>query len=1036
MTIQSDIAPALGVLGQRRNLTLLFADLSESTRLADAMEAEDYAQMLGELRGIYQGVVQQYGGMVVRIQGDGMLAIFGYPASAEDDGRRAAYAALDLHAAVRAMRPASGASSWPHRRTLTLHSGIHSGLVLMEAGDEVRGRFELLGNVPNIAARLCEAAGADEILVSEPSLGLQGQFFQLDERRSLLVRGRATPLSVCKVLGRNNIKRRYEASQKRGLTPFVGRNFELSLLEQALNAACAGRPSWISVRAGPGVGKTRLTEEFLKRAADEHCQIHRGYCESHLSAEPLQPYLQMLRSLQGLGNASAEAVLQLPPKARAEAVLGLVMELARELPQLLYIDDLQWADDASVALLHRLRAVAAEFKLPVLVLTATRPHSQNSLESLPELISQAAKVRRDAEVHVHELQPFTEQESLHATSQLLPHVDPFWAAEIQRHAGGNPLFIEELCHALSHEGSAEEAARNFGAFASHAASPEGSSLGRQVGSGSAWLSSLVESRMARLPPEDAELLRTAAVIGNVIPVWLLQRVTGCDESHPAVHRLAEQDFVFPGQRPGQLRFKHGMARDVVYEAIGLHARQAMHRKILAELHAVQQDGAREELGNELLAFHSRAAQQWEAAAHHAEQAGDQALASSALDRAKKQYRAVLEALEHLPQTDEVALRWISIALRFGMACVFDASRADLRVMQHAAKLAQLSGNLDLIARTEYWLAYVSYALGQARAGMQHCERGLAAAGQGQDAALVAQLHGTLGQIRAAASDYEAALHLLDGTIAFQRPRQRPGRPPVGLAYSLACRAYVLGDRGEFAKAQAAFDEALSSIQGSNHAVEASIQGWRAAVLLWQGRWAEAQVCAADSRRIGTLVRSLFTCAMGHAAQAYGWWMASRAPAARQDLLNATHWLAPRGGGLFSSLNHGWLAEILVSQGEARLARHHIAQALCRARQHDLIGVAMAYRAAARLTACPAMARHGLSEAQRRVEIERYLARADAVARRRGSAHELAVNQLCHAEIAHMQGRRAPRELDQAEAAFGRLGMSWHLGEVRRLRSDL
>ncbi|MDC8785685.1 ATP-binding protein [Roseateles koreensis] len=1025
--MQSDFKPEAKASGQRRNLTLLFVDLSESTRLAEAMEAEDYALMLAELRQLYQSAVARQGGTVVRIQGDGMLAIFGHPQADEEDGRRAATAALELHEAVRSMRPPSGQPYWPHRQVLTLHSGIHAGMVLMEAGDEVRGRFELLGNVPNIAARLCDAAGPDEIVVSESSLGLHCHFFQVSERRALLVKGRGTPLSVVNILGRAAITRRFEASQQRGLAPFVGRGAELNLLEQALAAASHGRPRWISVQAGPGLGKTRLTEEFLQRAMDENCQIHRGYCESHLSAEPLQPYLQMLRTLQAMGCADVDKIMQLPPKSRADAVLAYFLSQAERQPQLLFIDDLHWADDASLALLHRLRGAALQARLPVFLLTASRPLEQGSMAAMPELLSTAnAPLQED--VQVCELQPFNLQEARAATAQLLPRVDPFWALEIQRHAGGNPLFIEELCHALAHQGDDQDAARNFGAFVAKV-TPAGATAASPLGSGSAWLSALVESRVARLLPEEAELLRIAAVIGNVIPSWLLHRLTGCDEDHPAVRSLAAQDFVFPAQRQGYLRFKHGIARDVVYESTGMQSRQALHHRILSELHERSQAG--EEPAHELLAYHSRAARQWEAAARHAEQAGDLALAGSALDRAKQQYRAVLEALEHLPPSDDIALRWISIAQRFGMACVFDASVADLRVLQHAAKLAQMSGDRELIARAEYWMGYVSYALGQSRSGALHCENGLTASLHGVDEALTAQLSGALGQIRAAAADYASALELLDQAIAFQRPRQRPGRAPIGLAYSLACRAYVLGDQGDFKSAHEAFEEALSGILGSNHAVEASIQGWRAAVLLWQGRWAEAQVCGSEARRIGTQVRSLFTCAMGHAAQAYGAWKMTGSEAACDALINATHWLTPRGGGLFNSLNHGWLAEISAGRGEFAKARHHQAEALMRARSNDLIGVAMAHRAGARVAA----------QMGRAVHVKRYLDSAFRVAERRQSLHEQAVTWLCSAELAAVpggasgaaSGRDAQRDLDAAERAFERMGMSWHLGEVARLR---
>ncbi|MCV2362504.1 AAA family ATPase [Paucibacter sp. DJ1R-11] len=1019
MTDTLDRAPAPPALGLRRHLTILFSDLSESTRLSDAMEAEHYAAMLAEVRGLYQNLIAKHGGTVVRIQGDGVLAIFGHPQAREDDGRRATEAALELHKAVRLMQPQSAAAAWPGAQSLSLHSGIHAGMVLIEEGDAMRGRFELLGNTPNVAARLADEACADEILVSAETLGPLHPFFQTSERRLVPLKGRATPLAVYSILGQVSIGRRFEASKRRGLAPFVGRAAELALMEQRLDQACAGQPQWLSLRANAGVGKTRLTEEFLRRAADRDCRVLRGYCESYLSAEPLQPYLQMLRTLQSQGSAEADAVLRGPAKDRQEAVLQLLLQLASKGPLLLLIDDLQWADDASLALLHRLRAEAERRSLPLMLLSATRPAV---VTETPALLLPIHHGHEAAEaLHHHELLPLSEEEAGLAIAQLLPGTDPFISAEVQRHAGGNPLFIEELCHALAHQ---------RGHAGLRAAEEQAPSTLSPASGGHAWLAALIESRVARLPPAQAQLLRVAAVIGSVIPTWLFERISGCCEKDPVVLELAELDFIFPAEQPGLLRFKHGITRDVIYDSTGLHERQALHRHITAELRAQLVLGGQEP-AHELLAYHGGAAGQWQEAAHHAEQAGDQALASSALDRAKKQYRAALAALEHLPPSEEVHQRWIAIAQRFGMACVFDASRADLRVLQHATGLAALSGDPAAMARAQYWLGYVRYALGEARAGLQLCIRSVDVALSARDQSLLAQMPGTLGQIRAATAEYGPALQLLDQAIAQLRPRPSghvSRRPPVGLAYSLACRAYVLGDQGHFRAAEAAFDEALSLMQGSNHAVEASIQGWRAAVLLWQGRWAEAQVCAAETHRIGAQVRSLFTFAMGHAAGAYGAWMGGGCPLARQALEEAVAWLAPRGGGLFSSLNHGWLTEIMVQQGESGLARQHMALALRRGRQSDWIGVAMAYRAAARLAQG-----HGQPE-----RVTHYLAAAQAVAQRRGSMHERAVTELCAAELAMQRGEsgQARGLLDEAEAAFFTMGMDWHLAKARGLRQQL
>ena len=157
-----------GPIGRRRYVTVLFSDVSNSSQHAEALEAEAYACLLEQFRHYARSIIPRHGGSIARIQGDGVLALFGHEQPREDDGRRAAQAALELHAAVARLRID------PQRAdagTLRLHSGIHAGLVLLIDGDIERGRFDVVGEVPNTAARLCSLAGAGDILVSSDTLG-------------------------------------------------------------------------------------------------------------------------------------------------------------------------------------------------------------------------------------------------------------------------------------------------------------------------------------------------------------------------------------------------------------------------------------------------------------------------------------------------------------------------------------------------------------------------------------------------------------------------------------------------------------------------------------------------------------------------------------------------------------------------------------------------------------------------------------------------------------------------------------------------
>ena len=1004
----------------RHRLSILFTDLSDSTRLSGAMEAETYADMLDDVRLVFSTVVAERGGTINQYQGDGLQALFGYPHATEHDGRRATEAALEIHTCVQQLRHKYAVHGAPG---LSVHSGIHAGQALARHGETIAGLVDLFGPAPGIAKHLSDEAGGDEILVSEETLGPSHHFFHTSERRWVTLKGRAGPLAIRRVLGRTALRTRFEAHAQRGLLPFIGRKGELRRLEEALQSVATGTPRFVTISAPAGVGKTRLAEEFLRRIFDSGCVVLRGYCEVDLSAEPLQPFLQMLRAhfqLPAGANAAAQALelgltaldpallvhraellqalsiavdaarapetRRLGPEQTRLALSRLFVALARRRPLALFIDDWHWADDATRQVVHGLRELRGA---PILLLAATRPaepgHSQVGAAELVEL-----GLFGDAEANT-------------TIAELLPGADPFVADAIRRYAGGNPLFIEELCH------SAASAGPQSGLEVMH--------------SGSAWLETLIESRVSRLPPEQAEILSAAAVIGNVVPTWLLAELTGCDEQHPLVQGLAAQDLIFPGERSGTLRFKHGITRDVVYGALGLQRRRAMHQRIALLFQSRTEPGAEIETC-EALAYHHAGAADYAHAARYAEMAGDKAMATSSIDRAKTQYRAALQMLDRLPAAPERYLAWRSIVRRLGMASVFDPSRDALEVFKRAVMLAREQGDAAGLAYAEYWLAYVNYALGESRAAVEHCELALQAATGLNDERLVAQVRATLGQAKAAAGEYGSALLLLDEAARLQRERRSSGRPSPVVAYSLACKASVLGDQGHFAEAHSCFEEALASLPGSGHEVEGSVLCWRSGVNLWQGRWEAARADAVAAERIADRVKSLYLLGMSRGLGAYAAWKLGPSPQVLRDLSDAASWLQLRDKNLFVSLNHGWLAEALAEDGRADDARRHAAQAVRRVRKRDWIGAAMASRAMAGLAAG-----HGDWPAA-----ERHLARAERVAAVRGSAHEQAQNEICRAKLALLQGHglTARASLDRAAEAFTRLQMPWYLEQAQRL----
>ena len=779
----------------------------------------------------------------------------------------------------------------------------------------------------------------------------------------------------------------------------------------------AGYSPAVEVSGQPGEGKTRLAEEFLRHAIDRGCLVHRGECDSR--GEPLQPFLQIARSIFGIGAQLSvdEAIQRLDqglgaldeslsahrtiwlrllsldgeeaaPAEAATALHALVARLTSRDPVILFIDDWHAADDASRAMLAALRGIGALF-----ILTTSRPRPAGDV--------------RLGEWELLRLPPFTEQEAAQAVGQLLPAPDPFLIRDITDSSGGNPLFIEELCHSVA-SGRQEER-------------PHG---------GSPWLDILIESRFSRLPQAQADLVRAAAVIGAIVPAWLLELVTGCAEGDPLLAALADEDFLFRGEREGTLRFKHGITRDVIYDSVGLRERRVLHLQIAETLRASASEYGEDE-PYEALAHHYGAGGDAEATAHYAELAGDRAAGASALDRAQAQYEAALAAIEQLPESDENTARWGRIAQSYGRAGVFDPSRSQLPVFERAVAMAARRRDPAALIWAEFWLGYINYALGEPVAAMRHYERALEAALAVDDQRQVVQIRAALGQTRQAACDYEGALPLLDEAIEAKRRSYAGAAPRIGIAYSLACKGFALGDMGRFAEAHAHYEEAMAAIGGRRSELEASVLDQRSAVCLWQGHMEEALGFAEEAERIGERIRSLYDFAMSRALAGYARWKMERAPAAAQAIVEATAWLEQGGRYQNISLNYGWLAEIMVESDRIPEARLYAARALRRARKRDPMGEAMAMRAMAR-----AAAREGWPRPP-----DHYLERAMASARARSAPHEVALTLLCEAELrlAAGEGRSARASLAEARRTFTELGMDWHGREAislaRRLESQ-
>ena len=1000
-------------LDKRHHLSIVFSDITNSTKISSTLEPEIYSALLEQFREIASEVIKRHGGIDIRIDGDGVIFIFGYPQSHEDAGRRAVEAAVDLHKAIAELDQ----SALPNGIKLKLHTGIHSGVVLLRAGDMVRGRYEILGDATNVAKRLCDFASSNEIIVSDNTLGADSYFFNIGQSRRIKIRGKKTRLLVHNIIGREPISNRFAARAKRGVSLFSGRKIELEQLHQCLKKTELGHNRLAIISGSAGMGKSRLVSEFLKVASKQGHSVHQGYCESYLGARPLQPIRQLLVSVltgeygihQSLDietlrtkidfiNPEITEVLfrllspEISPastdapqiNALVTSILALLNNVKSDSPLIFCVDDWQWIDDASRRVLETL---LTDTKQPIFFIYATRP--QDNATPLPH-----------AEI-VH-LVPLKDSDAHSAITDLLESPEPFIIEKIIERAGGNPLFIEELCHAVNDE------KYNF-----------------EEGGVITPLETLIHSRFARLPKNQAKLIETASVIGHMIPVWLFQDITGIEPGHEDFSVLSKNDFLYPSDMSGMLKFKHGIARDVIYGVVNLHERIAIHGRIVDALHRHSKAEAANE-NVEALAYHYSQSGFSGKASHYAIIAGDRALASSALDIAQAQYKQALKELSSLESSSQRTALINSVIRKFGIVSIVDPSWEQVPVLEDAVTLTKANNDKKGEAWAQYWLGFICYGLGEPSLAIHHLELAKDIAATLDSSTLSLHIHANLGQAYGAASNYKKALKFLNHSIRIKQTLKMSSGLAESLAYSQSCKGFVLADQGNFKDADNCFDESQSVLETEvGHDMATWLANHRSASRLWQGRYDEALEDATLARNLAEGQKSRYHFAMAKAL-IYG---AKLHKAYDHDTLEnliiTTDWMTRSASQQFISLNYGWLTKILIEQGKIDQARHYAALSLLRARKGDRLGEAMTYRALARLAFV----------GQTNHSVQHYLSKAYSSASQRGAHHEKAKTHFCEAEIALKidDFKTARASLSHANKLFENLDMHFHTKKIEQLQ---
>ncbi len=626
--------------GERKQVTVLFADLKGSMELLADRDPEEARQILDPVLERLMAAVHRYEGTVNQVMGDGIMALFGAPVAHEDHAVRACYAALAMQ---EAMRRYAEEVRRTHGLAVQIRVGLNSGDVVVRAiGNDLHMDYSAIGQTTHLAARMEQLATPGSILLTAATLRLVEGLVRVNALGPVPVKGLTEPVDVFELVEASAIRRRLQAAATRGLTRFVGRETELVALQQALARAEAGHGQVVALVGEAGVGKSRLVYELVHSHRTQGWLVLESASVSYGKATPYFPVIDLLKryahvedrdeprtvrakvtghvlTLDEALQDTMPALLALldvlpedspflkldPPQRRQRTLDALKRVLLRESqvqPLLLVFEDLHWIDTETQALLDSLVERLPTARL--LLLVNYRPEYQHGWGSK----TYYTQLRLDP------LPPVSAEEFLQALLGDDPSLAPLKQLLIAR-TQGNPFFLEESVRTLVETGVlvGERGAYRLAQPVESLQMP-------------ATVQAILAARIDRLPPEDKRLLQTAAVIGTEVPWPLLQAIADAPEEalHRGLGQLQAAEFLYETSLFPEhaYTFKHALTHEVAYNSLLQERRRALHTRIVEAIEGLSADRLTEQV--ERLAHHALRGEVWDKALAYCRQAGAKA----------------------------------------------------------------------------------------------------------------------------------------------------------------------------------------------------------------------------------------------------------------------------------------------------------------------------------------------------------------------------------------------------------------------------
>jgi class 3 adenylate cyclase/tetratricopeptide (TPR) repeat protein len=797
--------------GERKQVTVLFADLKGSMELLADRDPEEARKILDPVLEHMMEAVHRYEGTVNQVMGDGIMALFGAPLAHEDHAVRACYSALRIQ---EAMRRYTEDLRRTHGVEVQIRVGLNSGEVVVRSiGSDLRMDYTAVGQTTHLAARMEQLATPGTIRLTPETLALVEGYVDVKPLGPVPVKGLPAPVEVYELAGAAAAKTRLQVAHARGLTRFVGREAEMAEVRRAAEEVRRGRGQIVAVVGEPGVGKSRLFYEFRHSHHIHGWLALESNSVSYGKATPYLPLIDLLRvylrveagddtrtirakvtgTIITLDEALKEAIppvlwlldalpgdapfLGLDPAERRRrtlaAVKAILLRESRVQPMVVVFEDLHWIDSETQAFLDSF--VDSLPAAPIMLAVNYRPEYSHAWGSktyyrqlrIDPLSSESAQDLLDA--------------LLGGDASVVP-LEPLLIARTE----GNPLFLEESVRTLVETGAltGSRGAYRFMKRLDGIAMP-------------ATVQAILAARIDRLAGEDKRLLQAAAVVGKDVPFALLLAIADVDEDglRHALGRLQTAEFLYEARLFPELEytFKHALTHEVAYGGLVTERRRALHAALVGAIEHLHADRLDEHV--ERLAHHALLGQVRDRAAAYLHQAGARAAARYANREALTLFEQALPVLSELPESPETLARTTDVRLALATTLVQTkgpgSPEAEAAYL-YARELADRLGERTRLYQALWGLWYVNLGRGQYPSARELGEQLLVIAQRESDTGRLLEAHHALWPTLVAMGEPTAALLHLEQGLALYDPERHASQALLygGHDAGVCCRFHL------------------------------------------------------------------------------------------------------------------------------------------------------------------------------------------------------------------------------------------------------